>query len=185
MFADNPGGGGSGDTPELLRAIIESNIPGTAAAVICDPETVQKALKIGVGNIGSFTIAGKAEPAYGLPIVAEAKVKAIADGNFIATGPMGRGNPWDMGVCARLEVGNVDILVCSTRIACNDADIFRHLGVEPSQKKLLLIKSRGHFRASFEPLASSIIEVDAPGAANPNLKRYSYQKIAAWPLNVK
>jgi microcystin degradation protein MlrC len=69
-------------------------------------------------------------------------------------------------------------------MACNDADIFRHLGVEPTQQKLLLVKSRGHFRASFEPLAHAIIEVDAPGAANPNLKRYPYHRIHTWPLDL-
>ena len=181
--ADNPGGGGSGDTTELLREMIAENLPRTAAALIWDAETVERAFAVGVGNTAEFAIGGKAEPAYGAPIAVTAKVKTLSDGIFAATGPMGRGNLWNIGRCVRLEVGNVQILVGSIRTACNDADIFRHLGVEPTQQRLLLIKSRGHFRASFTPLASSIIEVDAPGAANPNLKRYPYQRIHTWPLD--
>ena len=182
--ADNPGGGGSGDTPELLREMIRRNLPKTAAALLWDPETVEKAFVVGVGNRAVFQIGGKAEPAYGKPIEVEATVRTLSDGEFYATGPMSRGNVAHIGRCARLQVGNVQILVSTIRMACNDADIFRHLGVEPTQQKLLLVKSRGHFRASFEPLAHVIIEVDAPGAANPNLKRYPYRRIHTWPLTL-
>ena len=182
--ADNPGGGGSGDTPELLREMIRRDLPKTAAALLWDPETVEKAFEVGVGNRAVFRIGGKAELAYGKPIEIEATVRTLSDGEFYATGPMSRGNVAHIGRCARLQVGNVQILVSTIRMACNDADIFRHLGVEPTQQKLLLVKSRGHFRASFEPLAHAIVEVDAPGAANPNLKRYPYRRIHTWPLNL-
>ena len=69
------------------------------------------------------------------------------------------------------------------RDACNEADFFRHLGLEPANQRLLLIKSRGHFRAAFEPIASRIIKVDAPGAATPNLEHYHYKKLNVWPIN--
>ncbi|MFP4457934.1 MAG: M81 family metallopeptidase [Clostridia bacterium] len=56
--ADNPGGGGSGDTTALLREIIKRNIPKSAAAIIWDPETVQKAIQVGLGNSATFFIGG-------------------------------------------------------------------------------------------------------------------------------
>ncbi|MCL2498146.1 MAG: MlrC C-terminal domain-containing protein, partial [Symbiobacteriaceae bacterium] len=181
--ADNPGGGGTGDTPELLRELIKRNLPRTAAAIIWDPQVVEQAIQLGVGKTAKFSIGGKASTAYGAPIEVEAYVAAICDGRYEATGPMGRGSMSNLGKAVRLVVGNVQILVNSVRQACNDADIFRHLGVEPTRQRLLLVKSRGHFRASFQPLAKEIIEVDAPGAANPNLKRYPYKNINYWPLN--
>jgi microcystin degradation protein MlrC len=57
--ADNPGGGGSGDTPELLKEMIRRNLPKTAAALIWDPETVETAFKVGVGNKRPFISAVK------------------------------------------------------------------------------------------------------------------------------
>lgn len=181
--ADNPGGGGSGDTTELLAGMIERNLVGSAAALIWDPESVDQAFEVGVGKRAIFKIGGKAEPKYGPPIEVEAKVKSLSDGEFIATGPMSRGNTMNIGLAARLEIGNVQVLLSQRRTACNDADIYRNLGIDPAQQRLLLVKSRGHFRASFEPLASKIIEVDAPGAANPNLHRFEYKNIDYWPLN--
>ena len=183
--ADNPGGGGSGDTTELLRELVKRNIPGSAAAPIWDPATVQRAIATGLGNEATFRIGGKAESAYGLPIEVVGKVRVLSDGRFIARGPQGRGMEWNMGHSAVIEVGHTKIVVCSIRIACNDADIFRNVGIDPVDSKVLLVKSRGHFRASFEPFAKAIIEIDAPGAANPNLSRYNYQHIdrPMWPLD--
>lgn len=175
--ADNPGGGGTGDTTVLLRELIERNIPKSAAAIIWDPDTVQKAIKVGLGNTGRFLIGGKAEPAYGKSIEVEGKVRVLSDGLFIARGPVGRGMEWNMGISAVIQVGEVKIVVSSIRIACNDADVFRSVGIDPADANLLLVKSRGHFRASFEPLAQAIIEIDEPGAANPNLSRYDYKNL--------
>ncbi len=180
--ADNPNGGGPGDTTELLRAMVADDLPGTAAAIITDPETVRAAVKIGVGGTGTFRIGGKAAPGYGAPVEVTGTVKCLSDGRFVGHGPYIRGGELNAGLSARIRAGNVDILVCSVRIACNDADVFRNLGVEPSESRLLLVKSRGHFRASFEPLAGAIIEVSAPGAVNPDLSRYTYRHAYKWPL---
>ena len=50
-----------------------------------------------------------------------------------------------------------------------DLDLFRFLGVEPAQMKLLVVKSSVHFRAAFAPIASTILVAKAPGpmAADP------------------
>jgi microcystin degradation protein MlrC len=183
--ADNPGGGGSGDTTELLRELLKQNLPGAAAAIIWDPETVEQAVATGVGKTGTFSIGGKAEPAYGAPIGVQGTVRVISDGRFSARGPVGRGMEWNMGTTALIQVGNTKIVVSSIRIACNDADVFRSVGIDPAEASVLLVKSRGHFRASFEPLAKAIIEIDAPGAANPNLSRYTYKHVKRplWPLD--
>lgn len=183
--ADNPGGGGSGDTPELLRELLRQGVRGVAAAAIWDPETVRQAFAIGVGNTATFELGGKAAPQYGAPLLLTGTVRTLTDGRFIARGPVGRSMPWDMGPTAVIESDGVKLVVTSTRIACNDADVFRSVGLDPADTPVLLIKSRGHFRASFEPLARTVIEVDAPGAANPNLDRYHFRRVPRpiWPLD--
>ena len=180
--ADNPGGGGSGDTTELLREMIKRNLPYSCAALLWDPETVQRAIDVGVGNKAMFKLGGKTSPEYGSPIEAEAYVAALSDGNYTVYDPNAR-NDNKIGMAACLVVGNVQIIVNSTRVACNSADMIRVLGVEPSKQRLLLIKSRGHFRASFQPMSKEIIEVDAPGAVTPNLSRYPFKHLKNWPLS--
>lgn len=89
------------------------------------------------------------------------------------------------GPSACIEVGALKIAVTSSRHAANDQGYFAMVGIQPNREEILVVKSRGHFRADFEPIAEAIIEVDAPGAANPNLSRYAFQNVRRpiWPLD--
>lgn len=183
--ADNPGGGGSGDTTELLHELIRRQANGAAAA-IWDPETVRQAMTAGVGNDGTFRIGGKAAPGtHGDPIEVRGHVATLSDGRFTGWGPVVRGQAVTCGPTARIDIGGLKLVLTSVRHAANDQGYFRVAGVQPEHEPLLVIKSRGHFRADFEPIAHTIIEVDAPGAANPNLDRFSYQHVRRpiWPLD--
>ncbi len=183
--ADNPGGGGSGDTTELLHELIRRNARGAAAA-IWDPETVQQAMSTGVGNEGNFRIGGRAAPGmYGDPLDVRGRVATLSDGRFTGWGPVVRGQAVTCGPTARIDVGGLKFVVTTVRHAANDQGYFQVAGVQPAREPLLVIKSRGHFRADFEPIAHTIIEVDAPGAANPDLSRFTYHNLRRpiWPLD--
>lgn len=179
--SDNAGGGGSSDTTMLMQALLEADFPDSAVGCIWDEETVNRAIEVGVGNTGRFRIGGNFHD-YGEPVETEATVRAITDGTCRCYGLMGRGDKFNFGKGVRLQVGNVHICVYSTRRACNYREIFTNLGIDPARQKVLLIKSRGHFRADFEPISDCIIEVDAPGAVNPNILRYPYQHVYGWPI---
>lgn len=183
--ADNPGGGGSGDTPELIRELVKRGAKGAVAAV-WDPETVAQAFEAGVGGTRVFRIAGKAETAYGGPVEATGTVRVLSDGNFVGHDPVVRGRPVACGRTALIDVNGLQIVVTSIRHAANDTGYFRQVGIQPEHEPLLVIKSRGHFRAAFQPLARTIIEVDAPGAANPNLDRFTFNHVRRpiWPLDL-
>ncbi|MEL0110511.1 MAG: M81 family metallopeptidase, partial [Rickettsiales bacterium] len=48
-FSDNPGGGSYGDSPALLRAMVEAGLENAAFAVISDPEVANAAVQAGEG----------------------------------------------------------------------------------------------------------------------------------------
>ena len=53
---------------------------------------------------------------------------------------------------------------------------------EPDKAKqyaanFVVVKSTIHYRAAFEPIASEIIEVDAPGLSSSNLGRFDFKRI--------
>ena len=182
--ADNPGGGGSGDTTELLRELVRRGAKG-AAACIWDPETVEQAFELGVGAEGTFRIGGKASSDYGAPLEVQGRVAVLSDGIFTGRGPVVRGRQVNCGRTALIDVNGLKLVVVSIRQAANDQGYFSVAGVQPNREPLLVIKSRGHFRADFEPIARTIIEVDAPGAANPNLERFTFSHVRRpiWPLD--
>ena len=45
-----------------------------------------------------------------------------------------------------------------------DQAMFRFVGIEPTDQRILVLKSSVHFRADFEPIAETIIICAAPGA---------------------
>ena len=87
----------------------------------------------------------------------------LTDGRFTLTGPMSGGNPANLGPCALIEMDGVRVLVVSRKMQAYDQAILRHVGIEPAEVPILVLKSSVHFRADFGPIARHIIVAAAPG----------------------
>ena len=85
--------------------------------------------------------------------MATARVLAISDGTITMHGPMTAGMTMQLGASACVEVQGIRVLLSSAKAQMLDLDLYRYLGVEPAQMKLLVNKSSVHFRAAFAPIA--------------------------------
>ncbi len=114
-----------------------------------------------------------------------ARVKTISDGEFIFKGPMMKGLRANMGRTVVLDADGIEIIVGERHMQTLDAEIFRRVGIEPSEKKILVIKSSVHYRASFEPMAKKILEVSTPEYLNMNLESLDFKNISrpVYPLD--
>jgi microcystin degradation protein MlrC len=158
---DNPGGGGHGDTTGLLAELIKQNAQGAVLAIINDAESAEACHRAGAGARIALSLGGKSD---GVPLPVEAVVEALGDGDFVYTGPMGKGNPANLGAMALIQVApGVRVVVTSRKCQAYDQAILRHLGVEPAACKILALKSSVHFRADFQPIAERVIVAVAPG----------------------
>jgi len=54
---------------------------------------------------------------------------------------------------------------------------FQHLDVEPTEQKLLVLKSTCHFRAEFEPIAEKVIVVVSPGGYLADPAGYPFRRL--------
>ena len=175
--ADNPGGGGPCDGTTILRKFIEADVQDAVIAVIADPESVNQAVKAGVGNRVQLNVGGKTDTQHGAPVALTGSVKALSDGKFILKGPMGRGTVGQMGTTAVVQIGGIEIILTERRIQPYDAEVLRSVGIEPKARKLIALKSAVHFRADYTPIAHQILDVDTPGVHSPNLFSYDYQQL--------
>ena len=75
-----------------------------------------------------------------------------------------------LGLCARLVIGGVDVVVASERVQTLDVGSFQLHGIDVSRYKLVGLKSSTHFRAGMGPYASQIITADEPGLASGRLE---------------
>jgi microcystin degradation protein MlrC len=182
--ADNPGGGAPGDGTEILRELLKRGAENVGVACIKDPEAVAKAIEVGVRGTLSMDIGGKTDDYHGKPLRVKGTVRTITDGRFIHKA-MAVGVPADVGRTAVIDVQGVEIILTERSHAPNDPEVYRRNGVEPTDKKILVLKSRGHFRAAYEPFSRAVIEVDAPGLTTPNLEWFTYRNIPRpiWPFD--
>ena len=63
-----------------------------------------------------------------------------------------------------VEVGDVRAVVASNKTQLADQAMYRYVGIEPTEQKILVNKSSVHFRADFEPIAEKLLICAAPGA---------------------
>ena len=185
--SDNTGGGAPGDGTHLLREMLKRNIPGSAMGYIYDPEVAQQAAKAGVGATISCRLGGKTDPLHGEPLVLDAYVKTISDGEFVNHSPMGGGNISRIGLTVCLQVGNVSIVVGSKRTQPMDDGVFRIAGLRWDLLKIIGIKSSQHFKGWWAQRAGGIVACDPPGVHCADLRTFCFQhtNTNAFPLAEK
>ncbi|MGG1675972.1 M81 family metallopeptidase [Neobacillus sp. NRS-1170] len=184
-ISDNPLSCGSGDTTELLREVVNLNLAETLFGGLYDPESIEACRKSGVGNKVTLLLGGKVSPEFGEPVQVEATIIALSDGVFYNSGPFNQNLKVDLKGAAHIRVGKMDILLIGRPMSANDPEMFRHIGLEPSTKRILCLKAKNHFRAAFETIVGHIIYVDAPGVASNRLTTFTYHHIPRpiWPLD--
>lgn len=177
--ADSAGSGSYGDSVAVLSEILKRNSPVRAASVVCDPEAVQLAFRTGVGNKGSFCFGAKYSTGSQEPICTEAIVRSLHDGQFQREGITGRGTKHNMGKCAVISFGNIDVLLCSIASGSGDTQLYRHFGIEPLFYQLIVVKANTSFRAAYSSIAKDIFIADTPGPSSSKLLELPFRNMPA------
>jgi microcystin degradation protein MlrC len=178
---DNVFSGGTQDVMDTLSEALQQGLRDMAAGPIWDPESVDRMIAAGVGSWVTLQLGGKTNmPAIGLagrPLEVQGEVRCITDGRYRVTCPMDTGIILNHGRSVVLDTGQAEILVCSERMEAYDLGVFRHAGIEPTARRYLLIKSRHHFRAGFEPIARHIVYLAGPGVTASDYGLFQYNNI--------
>ena len=186
--ADTGAGGTAGDGTVALKALLDSDAHDAAVAQIADKDSVDECIKAGVGSKVSLKVGGKHDRFHGDPAEVTGIVRHISDGTYIRKGPQSPGAEERMGPTVVLEIGGrhgIDLMITSYRAHPSDLQHFRSVGIEPTDKRILVLKSAAHYRAAFAPIATEIFEVDTPGICHPYLERFTWKRLRRpiWPLD--
>jgi len=174
---DNPGCGATADTTGVLETLVELGAQGAAVGYLCDAQAVEVAHAAGVGADVTLALGGRSGPAGVKPFPGTFRVTRLGDGKIRTTGSVSGGREIDLGPVALLTIGGVSVAVTTKRMQALDQAPFRHLGVEPKEQKILVLKSTCHFRAEFEPIAEKVIVVISPGGYLADPVGYPFRKL--------
>jgi len=178
---DNTASGGTMDTTEVLREILRAGLDDVAVFGIFDPAAVQEMVRAGVGADITIALGGKqpmpAIKRQSSPLTVTGRIKLISDGRFPATVAMSRGLTMNMGTTAVLTTGKVDIVVISRHIEPYDPGCFRSVGIDPTQRRYLMLKSRIHYRVGFRKIAKATVECAGVGVCTSDYSELNFKRV--------
>ena len=146
-------------------------------AIVFDPASAKIAHEAGQGSEVNLAIGAHSGQTGHVPFRATFKVERLGDGRFTGTGPFYKGARMRLGPMALLSLGGVRVVLGSRKVQAADQSMFRHLGVEPTAEKILVLKSSVHFRADFQPIAEEVLVVAAPGPNPVDHAEFDYRNL--------
>lgn len=178
---DNTGSGGTMDTTEVLAEILRQELEEVVFYALCDPEAVQQAAAAGVGADITLTLGGKlpmpALKKQSQPLTVAGRVKLVFDGVYLNRGPMYRGVRNDTGLTAVFDTGRVQIVLISRHQEPFDINCLLSAGIDPLQKRYVVLKSRVHWRAGFADMATEIIACTGLGVTTSDYSEIEFRHV--------
>ena len=93
----------------------------------------------------------------------------------------------DHGKSVLLKQGGIYVIVISLAHQAVDLAFPRSLGLDCGSMQYLCVKSTGHFRSGFGPIAGSIFNVDAAGIFTQDFSKIPFTRLGRdiYPMNPK
>jgi len=175
--SDNPCGGSAGDSTVLLRAMRRLGVQPACIGPFWDPIAVDLCFSAGEGAEIDLRIGGKIGPMSGDPMDVRARVIGLAD-EILQN--LGEGR-MSLGRCAAIEFDGIAVALCSKRDQAYSPNLFTDVGIDPSSRRFIVVKSTQQFRMGFGSLGKRVIVVDASLAKTERM----FTKITRprWPFD--
>ncbi|MCZ7583638.1 MAG: M81 family metallopeptidase [Deltaproteobacteria bacterium] len=183
--SDAPSSGAPGDSTVILNALLEAGVNVETLINIVDPKAVDAAIRAGVGAEVTLTVGGRATAAFCAPATLTGRVRLIADGAFRFKGPGFHGVEFQRGRTTVVQAGAIFLEIMERPVVQWDPELYRSVGLEPRDARIVVVKSPAGFRAAYAPFAAEIIIVDAPGVCSSNLRSFPWKRIGrpCYPLD--
>ncbi len=175
--SDGTSSGSTGDSTAVLEQLLAQQAPGPCLVMVVDAAAAARAHAAGVGATLDLSLGGAYDRRRFRPLHVRGTVERLSDGEFVGTGPLGRGARYHMGPSAALRVGETHVLVASRPDANYGPEPFRSLGLEPAEARIVVVKSPAGFRANFAGIARTIIIVDGPGSTTARLASIPFTRL--------
>jgi len=150
----------SGAATWILDDIIKQDLSDTLLVTIADKKAVDSMRKKGVrpGDPFDMMVGARLDEADGKPVHVVGTINTVSNG---AGRGAGRGELW-----ISVKFGNHNVVVLSPHLVqITEPDAIKELGINPDDFKVIVLKSRVHFRRGFDDngYAKTILITEPPG----------------------
>ena len=175
--ADTCGGGASGDSAASLKALLQAQVNELSLVPIVDPEAAARCHQAGLGNQVRLELGHKLDPQWGQPITVEGQVGALSDGHFRYSGGIWGGQRGDMGPSAKLQIGQVQVLIASHPTYEWADEQFRSMKMNTSLAKFIVVKNPMNYRNTHLKIAKRAFILDTPGPTPAILDHMQFRRL--------
>jgi microcystin degradation protein MlrC len=177
--SDNAGGGAPGDSTFFIRRVCERGITDVVSCYYWDPVAVRFCRDAGIGAQLDLRVGGKCGPSSGEPLDLRVTVKGLADHVTQRFGNV----PVALGSVAWVSADGLDLVLASERTQAFHPEGMTAAGLDPTSRKIILVKSTQHFYAGFAPIAKTVLYAAPPGALSRDFTAIPYTKLRRpyWP----
>jgi microcystin degradation protein MlrC len=165
------------DSTYVLRELVRRGVTQVAVPFVCDPIAAAAAVAAGVGATVRLEVGGRSSDRAGGPVPITAKVLYAGDKTYRTTGPVGRGGLVQLGPTAVVDADGIVISITSHQRTAIDEDPFVQFGMNARDFRIIVLRSKTHFRAVYEPLAEQILIVDTPDWGPADLTTLPYRNV--------
>lgn len=168
--ADAPTAGGAGDSPAMVRALLEHGPDLHAYVTVTDPAAVTRCAQAGLGADVQLMVGAGLDPRFHAPVSLTGTVERLDDRPVLLTGPSYTGTEVSMGAFAVVRSGQLFVLLSERPAFTLDPATFVHAGLDPQVADVVVVRSANGFRAAFpaHSVAAAAL-LDLPGASTPRL----------------
>jgi len=171
---DSVFGGAAGDSTVIIAAIQRVGITGTALVPLVDAPAVETLTEAGEGATVTVSVGGGISGFF-QPVELTGTVRKLRPGHMIVEDLPGR--EFDMGRCAVLQVGQLSVLVTEhAGIGGNHPAVWRHFGIEPSEARMVVLKTASNFQY-YAPFTARVIRVDTTGPTQSDILTLPWERI--------
>ena len=173
---DNIGGGSSADSTHILAEAQRRGIT-SLLQTLYDPESVDAAVRAGVGEQVSLRVGGKTDGLHGEPVAVTGTVRAIVDGKWADPGATHGGiRFFDAGTSVRIDTTDGHTLLLTSKRAGNTSRWQMYsAGIEPETYRIIVAKGVHSPRPAYQPIAGEVIMVNSPGVTSADLSSFRYE----------
>ena len=155
---DNPTGGGVGDRPDVLRALLERGRRNVIVAGIADAPATNMAYEAGVHGVIQAKIGATLDPRGGPPVSISGVVVHLAKAAQLSER------------LAVIAVQGVMLVLTATRRPFHNLGDFHAIGLEPELADIIVVKS-GYLSPDMQALAKQDAMALSPGVVDQGIER--------------
>lgn len=175
--ADSPTAGAAADDASVIAALHQARLGVPAIATVVDPPSVDACWQAGPGAEVQLTIGASIDPRWSQPASLAGTVLRTGDTPVVLAGEAMTGQAISLGRWATVDDGQgLRVLVTERPAPTFDPQAFRHVGLDPEQARVIVVRSATLYRAGFAGLYDMAMVLDLPGASTPSFRRLPFSQ---------